>query len=86
MSVPPSGSHKFMEDAMAFKQTKGNMTVEACVLPSPGRMFKGAIRVTTIRDTKTIERMTGRGCGRPMPNADAALAMAETAARQMLGI
>jgi len=71
---------------MAFKQTKGNMTVEACVLPSPGQMFKGAVRVTTIRDKKTIERVIGRGCGRPMPNADAALAMAETAAKQMLGV
>jgi hypothetical protein len=87
MSIPPSGSHKFMENVVAFKQTKGNMTVEACVLPSPGQMFKGAVRVTTVRDTKTIERVIGRGCGRPpMPNAQAALAMAETAARQMLGV
>jgi hypothetical protein len=75
----------FMENVMAFKQTKGNITVEACVLPSPGQMFKGAIRVTTIRDMKTIERVTGRGCGRPVRDADAALAMAETAARQMIG-
>ena len=45
---------------MAFKQTKGNVTVEACVLPSPGQMFKGAVRVTTIRDKKTIERVVGR--------------------------
>ncbi|MFK4445924.1 hypothetical protein ABH944_006119 [Caballeronia udeis] len=71
---------------MAFKQTEGNVTVEACVLPSPGQMFKGALRVTTVRDTKTIERVTGRGCGRPMRDADAALAMAETAAKQMLGV
>jgi hypothetical protein len=75
----------FLENVMAFKQTKGNMTVEACVLPSPGQMFKGAIRVTTIRDTKKIERVTGRGCGRPVREADAALAMAESAARQMIG-
>jgi hypothetical protein len=74
-----------MENVMAFKKTTGNMTVEACVLPSPGQMFKGAIRVTTVRDTKSIERVTGRGCGRPMRDADAALALAETAARQMIG-
>ena len=35
---------------MAFKQTKGNMTVEACVFPAPGQMFKGALRVTTTRE------------------------------------
>jgi hypothetical protein len=75
----------FMEDVMAFKQTKGNVTVEACVLPSPGQMFKGAIRVTTIRDKKTIERVTGRGCGRPVRDAGAALAMAETEARRVIG-
>jgi hypothetical protein len=85
MRTSSAGPHQFMDDVMAFKKTKGNMTVEACVLPSPGQMFKGAIRVTTVRDTKTIERVTGRGCGRPMRDSDAALAMAETAARQMIG-
>jgi hypothetical protein len=74
-----------MENFVAFKKTKGNMTVEACVLPSPGQMFKGAIRVTIIRDKKTIVRVTGRGCGRPVGDADAALAMAEIAARQAIG-
>ena len=71
---------------MAFKQTKGNMTVEACVLPAPGGMFKGAIRVTTTRDNKTLERVTGRGCGRPMRNSDAALELAEVEARRVLGL
>jgi hypothetical protein len=71
---------------MAFKQTKGNTTVEACVLPSPGQMFKGAVRVTTVRDKKTLQQITGRGCGRPMNSAEAALELAETAARRMLGL
>jgi hypothetical protein len=75
-----------MRDVMAFKQTKGNVTVEACVLPSPGQMFKGAVRVTTVRDKKTLQQITGRGCGRPMRSADAALELAETAARRMLGL
>lgn len=75
-----------MEDVMAFKQTKGSMTVEACVLPSPGQMFKGAVRVTTSRKNKTLEQVTGRGCGRPMPSPEAALELAEAAARRMLGI
>jgi hypothetical protein len=26
---------------MVFKETKGNKTVEACVMPAPGGMFKG---------------------------------------------
>ena len=75
-----------MEDVMAFKQTKGNTTVEAIVQPSPGQMFKGAVRVTTLRDKKTLEQITGRGCGRPMNTPEAALELAEAAARRMLGI
>lgn len=71
---------------MVFKQTKGNMTVEVCVLPAPGQMFKGALRVTTTRRDKTIQRVTGRGCGRPMRSVDAALALAEVEARRMLGL
>jgi hypothetical protein len=71
---------------MAFKQTKGNMTIEACVLPSPGGMYKGAVRVTTKRDKKTLEQVTGRGCGRPMDSEGAALELAENAARRMLGV
>jgi hypothetical protein len=71
---------------MAFKQTKGNMTVEACVFPAPGQMFKGALRVTTTRDSKKLQQITGRGCGRPMRNSDAALALAELEARRILGL
>ncbi|MFL9867388.1 hypothetical protein PQR67_24700 [Paraburkholderia fungorum] len=71
---------------MAFKQTKGNVTVEACVLPAPGHMFKGALRVTTTRQDRQIQRVTGRGCGRPMRDSGAALALAEAEARRMLGV
>jgi hypothetical protein len=51
---------------MVFKETKDNKTVEACVMPAPGGMFKGYIRVTTKRGSHTIERTIGRGCGRPV--------------------
>jgi hypothetical protein len=71
---------------MAFKQTKGNVTVEACVLPAPGRMFKGALRVTTTRHGKEVQRVTGRGCGRPMSISAQALELAEVEARRVLGI
>jgi len=71
---------------MAFKQTKGGVTVEACVFPAPGRMFKGALRVTTIRHDKQIQQITGRGCGRPMPSSAQALELAELEARRVLGV
>ncbi len=71
---------------MAFKQTKGTVTVEACVFPAPGQMFKGAVRVTTTRHDKPIQKITGRGCGRPMRSSDAALELAELEARRMLGL
>ncbi|MGF6721944.1 hypothetical protein P3T43_001291 [Paraburkholderia sp. GAS41] len=71
---------------MAFKQTKGSMTVEACVFPAPGQMFKGALRVTTLRNDKALRQITGRGCGRPMRSADAALELAELEARRILGL
>ena len=80
------GALNSMGNRMAFKQTKGNMTVEACVFPAPGQMFKGALRVTTTRDSKTLQQITGRGCGRPMRNSDAALALAELEARRILGL
>jgi hypothetical protein len=71
---------------MAFNQTKGNVTVEACVFPAPGQRFKGALRITTTRHDKQILRITGRGCGRPMRSFAQALALAELEARRMLGI
>ncbi|WP_341316505.1 hypothetical protein WN982_34610 [Paraburkholderia sp. IMGN_8] len=71
---------------MAFKQTKGDVTVEACVFPAPGNMFKGALRVTTTRNNKQIQRVTGRGCGRPMRSSAQALELAEAEARRMLGL
>jgi hypothetical protein len=78
------GALNSIGNRMAFKQTKGNMTVEACVFPAPGQMFKGALRVTTTRDSKTLQQITGRGCGRPMRSSDAALA--ELEARRILGL
>ena len=71
---------------MAFKQTKGSVTVEACVFSAPGNMFKGALRVTTTRNNREFLRITGRGCGRPMRTADEALALAEAEARRTLGL
>jgi len=39
---------------MAFKETKGNKTVEALVMPAPGAMFKGYIRVVTQHGNESI--------------------------------
>jgi hypothetical protein len=71
---------------MAFNQTKGNVRVEACVFPAPGQRFKGALRITITRHEKQIQRITGRGCGRPMRSFAQALALAELEARRMLGL
>jgi hypothetical protein len=71
---------------MAFKETKGNRTVEACVMPAPGGMFKGCIRVTTQRGDHTIERTIGRGCGRPVKSEQEALDLAEPEARRVLAL
>ncbi|MGF6793086.1 hypothetical protein OKW27_007423 [Paraburkholderia sp. 35.1] len=70
---------------MAFKQTKGNKTVEACVMPAPGGMFKGYIRVQTERHGTLYFETTGRGCGRPVPTEAAAMALAEAEAKRVLG-
>lgn len=75
-----------MEDSMAFKETKGSKTVEARVIPAPGGMFKGVIRVTTQRGNQTLGRTTGKGCGRPMPTEQAALELAELEARRILAL
>jgi hypothetical protein len=72
--------------SMTFKQTKGDVTAEACVMPAPGGMFKGYVRVTTKRGNQIIGRTTGRGCGRPVATAEAAEALAEAEARRLLGI
>jgi hypothetical protein len=71
---------------MAFKETKGNKTVEACVMPAPGGMFKGYIRVTMKRGNHVIGQTIGRGCGRPMPTAEAALELAESEARRVIAL
>ncbi|MBC8736389.1 hypothetical protein F6X40_06005 [Paraburkholderia sp. UCT31] len=71
---------------MAFKQTKGNVTVEACVFPAPGQMFEGALRVTTAWRHKQIHQVIGRRCGRPTGSYAQALALAEAEARRMLRI
>jgi len=74
------------EIAMAFKETKGDKTVEACVMPAPGAMFKGYIRVTTTWRNHTINKTIGRGCGRPVNTEAAALEFAEAEARRVLAI
>ncbi|ASW00584.1 hypothetical protein [Paraburkholderia aromaticivorans] len=71
---------------MAFKQTRGGVTVEACVFPAPGHMFKGALRVTTVRHDQPVQRITGRRCGRPVASSGQALELAELEARRMLGV
>ncbi|WP_175691671.1 hypothetical protein [Burkholderia anthina] len=70
---------------MTFKQTKGNLTVEACVMPAQGGMFKGYIRVTTKRGNQIIGQTIGRGCGRPVTTPEAAKALAEAEARRQFG-
>jgi hypothetical protein len=70
---------------MAFKETKGNKTVEACVMPAPGGMFKGYIRVVTQHGSESIGQTIGRGCGRPVKTEQAALELAETEARRVIG-
>jgi hypothetical protein len=70
---------------MAFKETKGNRTVEACVKPAPGGMFKGYIRVVTDRGNVSVGKTIGRGCGRPVKTEQAALELAETEARRVIG-
>ncbi|MBR8042465.1 hypothetical protein KDW40_27535 [Burkholderia cenocepacia] len=71
---------------MTFKQTKDNVTIEACVMPAPGGMFKGYIRVTTKRGSQIIGQTIGRGCGRPVATREEAGALAEAEARRRLGI
>ncbi|CAB3789324.1 hypothetical protein [Paraburkholderia fynbosensis] len=71
---------------MAFDQTKGNVRVEARVFPAPGQRFKGALRVAVTRRDKQIQRITERGCGRPVRSLAAAMTLAELEARRLLGL
>jgi hypothetical protein len=71
---------------MAFKETKDNKTVEACVMPAPGGMFKGYIRITTKRGNHTIQQTIGRGCGRPVSTAEAAMELAEAEAKRVIAL
>ncbi|UJH72579.1 hypothetical protein L0U95_12300 [Burkholderia cenocepacia] len=71
---------------MTFKETKGNLTVEACVMPAPGGMFKGYIRVTTKRGNQITGQTIGRGCGRPVATREEAEALAEAEARRRIRI
>jgi hypothetical protein len=81
------GSEKQVGDDMAFKETKGNKTVEACVMPAPGGMFKGYIRVTKILQSgKVLGQTIGRGCGRPVPTEEDAMQLAEAEAKRILGL
>jgi len=75
-----------METDMAFKETNGDKTVEACVMPAPGGMFKGYIRVVTKRGNATVGQTIGRGCGRPVKTEAAAMELAEAEARRVLAI
>lgn len=70
---------------MPFKETKGDMTVEACVGSAPGGMFKGYIRTTRKTATRTFGQSIGKGCGRPVADFDAAMALAEAEAKRILG-
>ncbi|KLU20360.1 hypothetical protein EOS_41600 [Caballeronia mineralivorans PML1(12)] len=74
------------ETTMAFKETKGDRTIEACVMSAPGGMFKGYIRVTTKRGNQIVGQTIGRGCGRPVPTEKAALDLAEAEARRVLAL
>ncbi|WP_333980403.1 hypothetical protein [Burkholderia orbicola] len=71
---------------MTFKETKGNLTVEACVMPAPGGMFKGYIRVTMKRGNQITGQTIGRGCGRPVATREEAEALAEAEARRRISI
>jgi hypothetical protein len=71
---------------VAFKETKGNRTVEACVMPAPGDMFKGYIRITTNRTNQIIQQTIGRGCGRPVPTAEAAMELAVAEAKRVIAL
>jgi hypothetical protein len=52
-------------------------------MPAPGGMFKGYIRVTAKRGSHTIERSTGRGCGRAVKTEQEALELSEPEARRV---
>ena len=55
-------------------------------MPAPGGMFKGYIRVTTKRGNHVIGQTIGRGFGRPVPTAEAALELAESEARRVIAL
>lgn len=69
---------------MAFKEAKGNKTVEACVQPAPGGMFKGYVRITIERGTQVLRQVVGRDAGRPVKTEAEAMDLAEAAAKREL--
>jgi hypothetical protein len=71
---------------MAFKEARGNKTVEACVMPAHGGRFKGYIRLTTKRNTQIVGQTIGRGCRRPVPTAEAAMELAEAKAKRVIAL
>jgi hypothetical protein len=71
---------------MAFKETKGNKTIEARVKPAPGGMFKGFISITTTTNKQTRVESSGRHCGRPVKTEEAALELAEAEGRRVLAV
>jgi hypothetical protein len=70
---------------VGFKQAKGNATMAACVFPARGKLFKGALRVTTHHDNQ-IQRVTGSSCGRSMRSSAQALNLARVEARRIPGL
>ncbi|MBC8736254.1 MULTISPECIES: hypothetical protein [Paraburkholderia] len=69
---------------MAFQETKGNKTVEACVQAAPGGMFKGYVRITVKRGTQILRHVVGRDAGRPVKTEAEAMGLAEEAAKREL--
>jgi hypothetical protein len=69
---------------MELKASKGDKTVEACVLPAPGGMFKGYVRITIKRGTHTLGQVVGRDAGRPVKTEAEAMELAEAAAKREL--
>lgn len=69
---------------MAFHESKGDKTVEACVQPAPGGMFKGYVRITIKRGTQVLRQVVGRDAGRPVKTEAEAMGLAEEAAKREL--
>ena len=69
---------------MATQAKKGDKTVEAFVKPAPGGMFKGYLRITTVREGVSRVQEAGREAGRAVKEQAEALALAQAAAQREL--